>query len=240
MLLSWTSFVLLSAFCLIFLFLIKPDTGNLPYWAFLVFFIFFAVFILVLGGGLFLITISALFKRDFLFPHNGMQITMRIIPDWVNALSRLIRIENDRILESFISLHNRLFEAQRKRIKTDKILILLPHCLQNHDCPWKITWSVENCKKCGKCPIGKLTELSERYNTSLYVATGGTLARRVVKEVRPTVILAVACQRDLSSGIVDTYPIPVYGILNERPNGPCFDTMINTEKVEEILKWFLE
>jgi hypothetical protein len=71
------------------------------------------------------------------------------------------------------------------------------------------------------------------------VATGGTLARKVVVETNPELILGVACERDLASGIVDTYPIPVIGILIDRPEGPCVNTRVNVEKVNNALETFL-
>jgi len=71
------------------------------------------------------------------------------------------------------------------------------------------------------------------------IATGGTIARRIVVQKRPKLILAVACERDLSSGIQDTYPLPVYGILNERPNGPCLDTLVPLDQMEIALRYFL-
>jgi hypothetical protein len=72
----------------------------------------------------------------------------------------------------------------------------------------------------------------------LFVATGGTIARRIVKEARPEAIIAVACERDLSSGLVDTYPLPVIGILNERPFGPCINTRVDLRKVQEAITFF--
>ncbi|HCG04438.1 MAG TPA: hypothetical protein DEV75_05105, partial [Desulfovibrio sp.] len=45
--------------------------------------------------------------------------------------------------------------------------------------------------------------------------------------------------RDLASGIQDTHPIPVYGVLNERPNGPCLDTLVSLGNVEKALRHFL-
>jgi len=70
------------------------------------------------------------------------------------------------------------------------------------------------------------------------VATGGTLARKIVKDFRPRLIIAVACERDLTSGIHDTYPLPVYGILNQRPNGPCWNTKVDIQRVEEAIQTF--
>jgi hypothetical protein len=72
------------------------------------------------------------------------------------------------------------------------------------------------------------------------VATGGTLARRIVLENRPDAIVAVACELDLTAGIQDTYPIPVIGILNERPNGPCINTKADLEKVRRAITDFVE
>jgi hypothetical protein len=52
-------------------------------------------------------------------------------------------------------------------------------------------------------------------------------------------IIGVACERDLTSGIQDSYPIPVFGILNHRPFGPCFDTDVDMKMVETALASFL-
>ena len=53
-------------------------------------------------------------------------------------------------------------------------------------------------------------------------------------------IIGVACERDLTSGIQDTYPIPVFGILNKRPFGPCYDTDVNLQLVEMGIVTFLK
>ncbi len=87
---------------------------------------------------------------------------------------------------------------------------------------------------CGR--IG--ARISEERGLDIFIATGGTIARRIVKEVRPDAIVAVACERDLSSGLVDTYPLPILGITNERPFGPCLNTRVDLTKVKEALEFF--
>ena len=84
-----------------------------------------------------------------------------------------------------------------------------------------------------------LIALSEAYGVHIAIATGGTIARRIVVQKRPKLIVAVACERDLTSGIQDTYPIPVYGVLNDRPNGPCLDTQVALPHLEAALRFFL-
>jgi hypothetical protein len=66
------------------------------------------------------------------------------------------------------------------------------------------------------------------------------LARRIIVDNRPEAIVAVACELDLTSGIQDSYPIPVIGILNERPNGPCINTKVDIQKVRDAILDFLE
>ncbi len=53
------------------------------------------------------------------------------------------------------------------------------------------------------------------------MATGGTIARRLVLQKRPQLIIAVACEGNLTSGSQDTYPVPVHGVVNQRPYGSC-------------------
>ena len=75
--------------------------------------------------------------------------------------------------------------------------------------------------------------LSEKYHVPVSVATGGTLARKIVVEKKSEIIIGVACERDLTSGIQDSYPIPVLGVLNRRPFGPCLNTDVDLELVEK-------
>jgi len=137
-------------------------------------------------------------------------------------------------LQSFvIRLNNRL--VLNLGIRTRKLLLLMPHCLQVDKCEIRLTHNVRNCKQCGKCGIKDLIGISDRTGIELFVATGGNLARRIVEDTRPEAIVAVACERDLSSGIADVYPMPVFGVCNERPCGPCLNTRVDLSKVEEAI-----
>jgi hypothetical protein len=157
----------------------------------------------------------------------------------MGVVGKLCGVSKDQVRRSFIEINNQLVLAQHPRTTADKLLLLMPHCLQFHECQFRITGSTVHCKRCGKCPITGLVGLSEKYHVGLAVATGGTLARRIVVERRPRLIIAVACERDLSSGIQDSYPLPVFGIINQRPNGPCYDTQVDLSKVEQALQTFL-
>ncbi|MDR3260019.1 MAG: DUF116 domain-containing protein [Fusobacteriaceae bacterium] len=146
--------------------------------------------------------------------------------DMNKIASHFIKYNNNKIIKKYTD----------KKIDGSKILILLPHCLQNSLCLFRITVNIDNCKTCGKCVIGTLKKLSEKYGVKIKVATGGTLARKYIKEIKAKLVIAVACKRDLMSGVCDAIPMDVYGVFNEIINEPCTDTSVSTEKIEEFLE----
>ena len=167
-------------------------------------------------------------------------ITVRLFLPLMTLLGRTLGITKEKVWASFIKVNNELVASSGKRYRPSEILLLLPHCLQRSVCTVRLTYGVENCKRCGKCPILGLLDLSLKYGVHMDIATGGTIARRIVVQKRPKIILAVACERDLSSGIQDTYPLPVFGILNDRPFGPCLDTQVALNRLEAAVQNFLD
>lgn len=194
---------------------------------------------LVIVGGLTLLILTLLTGRD-LFITNGLRkIVVKYLFPAIISIGRVVGIDRDQLQQSFIALNNQLVDAKHLRVPAEKTLILLPHCIQMFDCAIKITGNVDKCVRCGKCDISGLLELANSYGIEMAVATGGTLARKLIVDKRPRLIVAVACERDLTSGIRDSYPLPVIGILNQRPNGPCFNTHILLPEVERALQTYV-
>lgn len=166
--------------------------------------------------------------------------TVRLMFPLMELLGRALGIPRERIRLSFVKVNNEMVLASGLKTTPDKVLLLLPHCVQRSQCPHRLSTDVERCTRCGLCPIGELLTLRDRWGFRMAIATGGTIARRIVVQARPRLILAVACERDLTSGIQDTYPLPVYGVLNIRPHGPCLDTLVSVALLEDVLRLFIE
>ncbi len=163
-------------------------------------------------------------------------ITLKIIYPLLMLLGGIYKPLKERLQIALVEINNWLVKAEG--IKTKRILILIPHCLQISDCNIRVTNNIFNCKRCGRCGVSSLIDLSERFGLRLFIATGGSMARKIVKEFQPEAVVAVACERDLSSGIVDSFPMPVLGIYNQRPEGPCFNTIVDIQKVIEAVEFF--
>ena len=189
--------------------------------------------------GVFLLIVTLIRGKEIFLGSRLRWVVIKIVFPLMVPVGRLFGLSRDRVQQSFIAVNNQLVRSDVGRLKADRLLILLPHCIQTTECNIKITGDVHRCKGCGKCEIKELVELADGSGVDLSVATGGTLARRIITEKRPKAIIAVACERDLTSGIVDSYPLPVIGILNDRPFGPCVNTRVDMRDVKEALSFFL-
>lgn len=175
-------------------------------------------------------------------------VTIRLFFPLMELLAKLVGMDRNKVRRSFIKVNNELVLAAIKPerpnrpgrpVRPESLLLLLPHCVQNSLCTHRLNHRVSACTRCGKCQVAALLELRDRYGIGFAIATGGTVARRIVVEMRPAAIIAVACERDLTSGIQDSYPLPVFGVLNERPHGPCLDTLVPLERLEAVIRLFL-
>ncbi|EQK43833.1 DUF116 domain-containing protein [Paraclostridium bifermentans] len=155
------------------------------------------------------------------------------------VLGNTLNVPKNEIRKVYIKLNNNYIYSNRYKIKPEDILILIPHCIQKSECKLKITTNVRNCKSCGLCNVKDLIDLQDKYNVHVFIATGGTLARKKIKETRPKAVVAVACERDLTAGVQDIRQVPVLGVFNKRPNGPCVDTKIDASEVENAIKFFI-
>lgn len=153
-------------------------------------------------------------------------------------LARKAGLDKDSMRKTYVELNNAFVssEKNKKNLSPEKILLLLPHCLQNSECTIKVSGDIRRCRQCGKCCLGDILKTADKYGVGVVVATGGTAARSAILKKNPSYIISVACERDLASGISDVRKIPVKGIINKRPNGPCINTTVDLNELENALK----
>ena len=138
-----------------------------------------------------------------------------------------IGIPKNEMRKIYVKLNNSYIYSNKYNFNSKDIMILIPHCVQKNSCKLKVTNKIENCAKCGLCNVSDLVKLKEKTGINIFIATGGTLARKVIIENKPKAVIAVACERDLTSGIQDMKHI----------NGPCVDTFIDIHEVEDAINF---
>ena len=140
---------------------------------------------------------------------------------WTSHVARRFGVR-DWVEHAAIEVYNGLAQRRGRKVGKGELLVLIPRCLS-------------------KTTLDGVLDVAGRYEVPVFVATRGQLARRAIRERRPRAVVAVACERDMVTGLHDVAAkIPVLGLTMQLPAGPCKDAVIDMEKFESWVKSFVE
>lgn len=143
-------------------------------------------------------------------------LVMRRISRLSDRFGRRDWVEN-----ASVKVYNTLALARSRKVSGGELLVLIPRCL-------------------AKETLEGVLSVAGKYSIPVFVATRGQLARRVIRERRPRAVVAVACERDMVSGLHDVAgKIPVLGLTLTLPKGPCKDTRVDLDQLEEWVKAYV-
>jgi hypothetical protein len=127
----------------------------------------------------------------------------------------------DWVENAAVKVYNSLAVKRGRKVGQGELLVLIPRCLS-------------------KDTLDGVLGIAGRYGVPVFVATRGQLARRVIRERRPRAVVAVACERDMVSGLHDVAgKIPVLGLTMTLPSGPCKDASLNLSQFEEWVRAYV-
>ena len=194
--------------------------------------------IFIAAVNLILNILSIVSGRNLSFPiRTNFMLTRMLLPSSL-LLGRAL-FSNDVLHKSFITYSNKVVCSKNARFKGHEILLLLPRCIQNADCKNAVIRDILLCASCGKCDVAEINKIIAGTGIKAAVVTGGTQARALLGELHPKAVIAVACERELVSGIIDSNMV-VYGLLNVRPNGPCYNTRAYMPDLKSTIDSILE
>ncbi len=174
-----------------------------------------AVFLLLVAGE----GIALLKLERPLFPYKWAERFLLFLLPKTVWLGGKLGISRDRVGNSFIKAHNSMVKRYTAHVKPERVLVLLPRCLK-------------------KETRNQLTGRMDIDSFKIVTAGGGEEAREAIGKYRPTFILALACERDLMSGLKDVAErIPVLAVPNKRPEGPCKNTHVSLGELDEALQF---
>lgn len=173
---------------------------------------------------------------------DSAETAYRALMDWPKSKKEELVFRTDERFplekRAFIEYNNRVVREKIANEPPARILLLLPFCLQHRSCPHQVAWDIDNCRDCGKCPIGGMRKLADDYGMKLRIAIRSRFAPGFVEEVDPDLVMAVACEHELMIGLLRIYPSLCFAIPLERPEGPCKNTIVNLENIEKTF-WLL-
>ena len=141
---------------------------------------------------------------------------MRLTSRLADRFGRRDWVEN-----AAVKVYNALAMMRSRKVQQGELLVLIPRCLS-------------------KETLDGVLGIAGQYGVPVFVATRGQLARRVIRERRPRAVVAVACERDMVSGLHDVAgKIPVLGLTMTLPSGPCKDASVNLGQLEEWVRAYV-
>jgi hypothetical protein len=127
----------------------------------------------------------------------------------------------DWVENAAVKVYNALAAVRGRKVGKGELLLLIPRCLS-------------------KETLDGVLGIAGKYGVPVFVATRGQLARRVIRERRPRAVVAVACERDMVSGLHDVAgKVPVLGLTMTLPAGPCKDARLNLGQLEEWVRAYV-
>jgi hypothetical protein len=127
----------------------------------------------------------------------------------------------DWVENAAVKVYDGLALQRGRKVGRGELLLLIPRCLS-------------------RVALDGVMGIAGKYEVPVFVATRGQLARRVIRERRPRAVVAVACERDMVSGLHDVAArIPVLGLTMTLPSGPCKDAGLDLAKLEEWVKAYV-
>lgn len=156
-----------------------------------------------------------------------------LLPEWLaerGPFLRLMRLTSrvadrfgrrDWVENASVKVYNALALVRGRKVGKGELLLLIPRCLS-------------------KETLDGVLGIAGKYGVPVFVATRGQLARRVIRERRPRAVVAVACERDMVSGLHDVAgKVPVLGLTMTLPSGPCKDALLNLGQLEDWVRAYV-
>jgi len=156
-----------------------------------------------------------------------------LLPEWLAERGPYLRLmrftsrvaarfgRRDWVENASVKVYNALALLRGRKVGKGELLLLIPRCLS-------------------KDTLDGVLGIAGKYGVPVFVATRGQLARRVIRERRPRAVVAVACERDMVSGLHDVAgKIPVLGLTMTLPSGPCKDALLNLRQLEDWVRAYV-
>lgn len=203
------------------IYLLAPRLAQIASWLPAALYVADGVF--AAAGALWLALIGISFATDRAllpgrFAERGLLLrTFRL----ASRVGELFGVQRDWTDSASVAVYDRLAWAREWRVRANEMLILIPRCLS-------------------RAALDGVMDIAKRYDVATFVATRGAYARQAIRERRPKAVVAVACERDMVSGLRDVAGrLPVLGLTMQLPNGPCKDASLDLVRMEAFVRKYL-
>ena len=145
-------------------------------------------------------------------------------------------VEETELLRLYVETKNRSLIKNFASTPYNERTLLLPQCLRAKDCPAELGKYGYECQQCGRCNISKIIQLTKDLGyKGTFILPGGSLAKKILLELKPKASLGVACSKELVLGSFLCEKIGVIGQGIALLRDGCINTIVDMKGLKETL-----
>jgi len=115
-------------------------------------------------------------------------------------------------------------------------ILLLPQCLRSTECPAELGEYGYECQECGKCNLKKMISLAKTLGyKGVFILPGGSIAQKILLEIRPKACLGVACFKELVLGSFLCEKLGVIGQGVALLRDGCVNTLVDWTSLNDSM-----
>jgi hypothetical protein len=145
-----------------------------------------------------------------------------------------------RWLISFCAWNNRRVSRAFAAKKAQRVVVLLPHCIQATGCGAPVVENIQSCLRCGKCVAGDTARTALECGWDTRLSPRSRAAYSEARKSRPDMVVAVACPDRLAKGLIKLPETPSYAIPLDLPHGMCIDTTFDFPRLARTMDTLAE
>jgi len=154
----------------------------------------------------------------------------------LEQLATKVGVDEKELFQLYVETKNRSLIESFASTPYNQRIVLLPQCLRAKDCPAEIGNYGYKCRQCGKCSVAKIMQLTKNLGyKGVFIMPGGSLARKIMLELKPKASLGVACYKELVMGSYLCEKVGVIGQGVELIKDGCINTIANMKSLTKAI-----
>jgi len=154
----------------------------------------------------------------------------------LEQLATKVGVDEKELFQLYVEAKKRSLIESFASTPYNQRIVLLPQCLRAKDCPAEIGNYGYECQQCGKCSVAKILKLTKNLGyKGVFIMPGGSLAKKIMLELKPKASLGVACYKELVMGSYLCEKVGVIGQGVELIKDGCINTIANMKSLTEAI-----
>lgn len=154
----------------------------------------------------------------------------------LEQLATKVGVEEKELFQLYVDSKNRSLVKYFASTPYNERVLLLPQCLRAKDCPAELGKYGYECQGCGRCSVEKIRHVAQNLGyKGTYILPGGSIAKKILLEMKPKAALGVACFKEL---VLGSYLCEKLGIIGQGValvRDGCINTLVDWRALIETL-----